>query len=134
MEENKVVNLNKWRIEHDVVDDNLLFGIPILGNCYLELTAQNAMKARNMELTRQDVQLFQEVNGIIDPDTNNAGIIDLNTFIYLIDIFHEDTICMNDIYLELNKSIEKYNKILKPSLFQRIKNFFSSKIKHINNK
>jgi hypothetical protein len=108
MKNNNVIDFDKWKIDHD-----LLFGVCILGNSYLELTAINALKARHMKLTRDEVALFQEANDLIDDISNNRGVIDVPTFVNLVSVY-EDSETLIPIITELNMSIDKYKNTLNP--------------------
>lgn len=118
-----IVNMQDW------IDDNmLLYDITIEGDEYLMLTIQNALEARNMKSTRGAIVEFQELYNLLDPESNNAGVIDIKTFLKLIEIFDDYT--RIPIIKYYNKKVTQIYSGLqteekpKETFINKVKNFF----------
>ena len=95
----KVIDLDKW-----IAENELLFDPLIEFDGYLRDTTLNAIRRWRIRPSRKEIEKFQEEYDIINDEINNRGIIDLTTFIYLIQVFDEDT--RTPILEYLNKKVD----------------------------
>ena len=120
----EIININEWIDNHDLV-----FGVGIIDDPILENIAREAIHKRRMVETRNDIKVFQNYNNLIDYKTNNAGVIDINTFYSLIDIFNYDQNKLCCIRNRIKYNVNKFNGFVnnnkkhKINIFKRIKLF-----------
>lgn len=105
----KVINFEEWRNENEVLMDPLIDAVP-----YLRLTLRYALEAIGFRYTRKVIKKIQANIKHNDPDAqiDETGIVDLNTFAYIImGAYSEYPATLNAIKEQFDKIIDEFEKL-----------------------
>lgn len=114
-----IIDFTSYKDENEVLFD------PILDTDFFITTYKFAVESLGLKFNRKSVEEIQKQLCVIDESKNNAGIVDIFTFIWTMELAYEDEYTKKPIYDLLNKRIDEYNAALKKdkSLLSRIKKF-----------
>lgn len=124
-----IISFEDWQQNHE-----LLYGIGILGNGYLIVTAQNAMEELGIKKTRDAIAQYQIDNNLINEFTHNIGVIDVPTFLSLIEVFKDDPEVYNEIIMIMEEYTVPFLEAMveeprkRPNILQKIASFVKKKL------
>jgi hypothetical protein len=119
-----LVNFNDWLEKNEIIYDPL-----IDGDDYLILSLKNALENLGLPYNRKSIEYLQNVLNLIDEEKNNSGVVDIETYAYIVTIAFNDPYTTRPIINYLQQKVDKYISEYKKQnvftkFFDKLKNLF----------